>query len=1034
MRTSSCILAFAAVIWLSLSPANARDQRNNDPVPAPAGPPELRYHTHANDRPLRAAVAAAPSATILDTFVLASFSFDSVGGGPDTQGWTEFDLTGELGTFFHVAGSAELDGGTFGTLLPLEGDKSLWIGVSDQNPLACNYATAPGVGNGWDQRWTSIAFAHDGDVTWSYEVQWDSEAGEDRTSAQFRNSSGEWESLQVGRYEWAYYYDGQGAMHESLVIPDSALADTTQLRFRFTSDGAWSDEDGLWPTDGAALFDSMAVADESGAIDFQDFEVEPDGALVTNNGFWRASASPRYGSFAGLYPGVELLQEDFCRYNLSYIWAFIEGSTATYACGGHPEQAAVPFYSTNGDYWNLYLNNRVESPVIDWAHDMNGQPVPAGAAGAFLEFDIYRDMPIDNLVFGLWYVRGVVNGCPGYWDNDNFLVIGDGKDWHRERFPIEGFINPASTGIQVAVGAIDVCPYYCGIYGTGTCHSHAPLFDNVRVIRVDTQGPRWGGTDPGELFQDNFAADGTTDGTVRIDMAEDILLSSSPAILPGDSACVEVIHPLYGIDNHLTGDPNSGPAVYCHVKDVSPVKSGAAISGDPIRWPAVSTAGGWTTLRCDESVNRWGNTVANEFCVDLNDNLYTPGDTIYYFFSARDGSGATNYWGELTGAVPTEAEAMSLPMEVTCLPANGLATTDILYVDDYDNHGAEPFFQSAFDIIGVTPDRYDVRVPEGMVGNGPGGRVVNVAQQLIDPYRKVIWNTGDLSSGLIGDGTGAPEKSDDFGMLLTFIDQHPRGGGLYVSGDDVAEEWVTLAGAGATVLRSTYMNFNLVGGDHVALGLPLSALAVAESGSCFDHGGIRDTLVAFAGCPGLNDFDVLQAAGGASVEMTYEGNPAHAAVVAQVTANLVGDTARVILSGFSYHQIRDDRVQDPIDRVEHLVDILRWLDNDVPSPTGVGPGAPARNYLAQNTPNPFNPSTRIRYSVQSAGAVTLRVYDVAGRLVRTLVNEIQSPTPDGRVVTWDARNERGGEVASGIYFYRLHAPGFTETRKMLLLR
>jgi len=96
-----------------------------------------------------------------------------------------------------------------------------------------------------------------------------------------------------------------------------------------------------------------------------------------------------------------------------------------------------------------------------------------------------------------------------------------------------------------------------------------------------------------------------------------------------------------------------------------------------------------------------------------------------------------------------------------------------------------------------------------------------------------------------------------------------------------------------------------------------------------------------------------------------------------------------------------------------------------PSPTTFG--------LQQNIPNPFNPSTTISYDVPDGGStITLRIYDVSGRLVRTLVDGHQ---PAGaRTVAWNGRNDRGGPMASGIYFYRMTAPGFSEMKKMVLLR
>ncbi len=100
--------------------------------------------------------------------------------------------------------------------------------------------------------------------------------------------------------------------------------------------------------------------------------------------------------------------------------------------------------------------------------------------------------------------------------------------------------------------------------------------------------------------------------------------------------------------------------------------------------------------------------------------------------------------------------------------------------------------------------------------------------------------------------------------------------------------------------------------------------------------------------------------------------------------------------------------------------------------TSVGGPHVVNNRLFQNVPNPFNPTTTIRFELKAPGNVQLRVYDVSGRLVRTLVNGYQ---PSGVAdVTWTGTDDRGASVASGIYFYRLDAPGFKQTRKMVLLK
>ncbi|MCK6622291.1 MAG: T9SS type A sorting domain-containing protein [Calditrichaceae bacterium] len=93
--------------------------------------------------------------------------------------------------------------------------------------------------------------------------------------------------------------------------------------------------------------------------------------------------------------------------------------------------------------------------------------------------------------------------------------------------------------------------------------------------------------------------------------------------------------------------------------------------------------------------------------------------------------------------------------------------------------------------------------------------------------------------------------------------------------------------------------------------------------------------------------------------------------------------------------------------------------------------------LRQNYPNPFNPTTAISYQLSPMGQaalsdVQLTVYNLLGQKVRTLVNARQ---PAGRYeVKWEGRDEEGKPVGSGVYFYRLEAGDFTQTRKMLLLR
>ncbi len=88
--------------------------------------------------------------------------------------------------------------------------------------------------------------------------------------------------------------------------------------------------------------------------------------------------------------------------------------------------------------------------------------------------------------------------------------------------------------------------------------------------------------------------------------------------------------------------------------------------------------------------------------------------------------------------------------------------------------------------------------------------------------------------------------------------------------------------------------------------------------------------------------------------------------------------------------------------------------------------------LSQNYPNPFNPSTNIDFALADVGQVSLIVYDLLGRQVKTLLDE---NLMSGRfTVTWDGRDESGGDVPSGVYFYKITSAGFSESKRMILLR
>ena len=145
-------------------------------------------------------------------------------------------------------------------------------------------------------------------------------------------------------------------------------------------------------------------------------------------------------------------------------------------------------------------------------------------------------------------------------------------------------------------------------------------------------------------------------------------------------------------------------------------------------------------------------------------------------------------------------------------------------------------------------------------------------------------------------------------------------------------------------------------------------------------------------------------------------------VVSRVGASIVGMTGNssmVLNSG-----TRDiNRTENMVTNVENLLSMeMLAIDNGAPA------NAPAVFKLFEDYPNPFNPTTIIRFDIPEASSVTIKIYDIRGQEVATLLNHRQSP-PGSYEVEFDARH-----LSSGIYLYRINAGPYQSVKKMMLLR
>jgi hypothetical protein len=155
------------------------------------------------------------------------------------------------------------------------------------------------------------------------------------------------------------------------------------------------------------------------------------------------------------------------------------------------------------------------------------------------------------------------------------------------------------------------------------------------------------------------------------------------------------------------------------------------------------------------------------------------------------------------------------------------------------------------------------------------------------------------------------------------------------------------------------------------------------------------------------------------------------AAIQNENTNAANTLIRTMWFGHSFMYIRDGDPLAPLIRDHIMADVLDWMNHGIWA--GVDEKEIPKAYnLAQNFPNPFNPVTTIRFDVKDRGHVSLKIYNVAGQLVKTLVDEVKDAS--SYAIHWDGTNNIGTEVASGVYFYEMESGNFRKTMKMVLLR
>ncbi len=298
------------------------------------------------------------------------------------------------------------------------------------------------------------------------------------------------------------------------------------------------------------------------------------------------------------------------------------------------------------------------------------------------------------------------------------------------------------------------------------------------------------------------------------------------------------------------------------------------------------------------------------------------------------------------------------------------------------------------------------------------GELYSVSETLPDdlsPFELIFYLGGVVNFG--EPGANVPMTDDAAAILTSFIDdggdvyvEEPMfGGSYYVNGSPTKIElWNRFHATYATGLGRADGNVESVTGQSGQLSQDMSF--------DYDYQGWADQFVGEVGPNGDAD---------ASLIWLDHDALERGALYVDAGAGSRRYMIPVLLGGMSDGSY-------PSTRLEYVTRILD--DSDLIGTTGVGDVEVGRvNRLSQNSPNPFNPSTSIRYTVGKDGArVRMHIYDVAGRCIATVLDE--AGQAGVHAVHWNGRDHDGRPVASGIYFCRLSVDAWSATRKMVLLK
>ncbi len=341
-----------------------------------------------------------------------------------------------------------------------------------------------------------------------------------------------------------------------------------------------------------------------------------------------------------------------------------------------------------------------------------------------------------------------------------------------------------------------------------------------------------------------------------------------------------------------------------------------------------------------------------------------------------------------------------------------IGTPVILLVDDDEGKTYEVHYTKALEMKQIYSEMWDVSLN--------GSPTIDVLQR----YESVIWFTGDDR-----DSTLTPE---DQTAITAYLGQ---GGGLLITGQNIGDGLVEKGTATDSAFYTDCLHAVLVSDSTK----PTKISGV--SGDPITNGLYLNFTSSYGGAGNQTTPDVISLISPAETILEYV--PGHTGAALRYEDETTG--SRLVYLAFGFEGIAGSAEDSAAKLMEN---ILKWLAGRLtPVEEKLMESVVPKTYaLSQNYPNPFNPQTRIKYELHHAGKVVLKVYNIVGKKICTLVDEVK---PAGLFeAVWDGRDNTGQRVASGVYLYQLEVQdpstgspegsgqagqGFVQTRKMLLL-